>query len=272
MGYLNVEYISKCLTATGYYFNSDNNFTVPFAPHKEDNTIVLFSKKRGKTKESSSALAISREIKIFDSETNITTNYPSIRKAASAIKVDVKSLNRHCLLIGNLVLNPLYKNRYLIDEVASKPRKSHTLSKNLAGFEFDLKDLEKDKVYFFEQDKKTLSYVFNNCWEAARGLTPKRCIHLSDEELKRSKNLQHIRRVINKGVLTKTEKGNFYVFQNSGYSSSLDLVVFGTNLCSTVGVKQLSILERNMVKLPNFQLSVMIGLLLSDASFSITER
>jgi len=53
-------------------------------------------------------------------------------------------------------------------------------------------------------------------------------------------------------------------------STSLDLVVFGTNLCSTVGVKQISKLERNMVNFPNFQLSVMIDLLLSDASFSIS--
>lgn len=80
------------------------------------------------------------------------------------------------------------------------------------------------KYFFFESDKETLSYVFENCVEAARKLTPKRCERFTDEELSHNKNLQHIRRVINKGVLTTTEKGKFYVFQNPGYSNCLDLM------------------------------------------------
>lgn len=112
----------------------------------------------------------------------------------------------------------------------------------------------------------------NNCWEAARVLTPKRCAHLTDVELKSNKNQQHIRRVFNKGVLTTTEKGKFYVLQNLGYSGSLDLVVFGSNLSSTVGVKQISKQERDIVKLPNYELTVMVGLLLSEGGFGITKR
>ena len=46
----------------------------------------------------------------------------------------------------------------------------------------------------------------------ARFLT-QRCANLSDSELKRNKNLQHIRRTINKGVLTTTrEKKVSFIF------------------------------------------------------------
>jgi hypothetical protein len=89
-----------------------------------------------------------KEVKVFDSHTNNTSFYPSIRKATSAIKVDVKSLNRHCLLTNNLGFNTLYKNRYLID-LNSKSNKLHTLANNLSGSSIELKNLEKDKIYFF---------------------------------------------------------------------------------------------------------------------------
>jgi hypothetical protein len=85
-------------------------------------------------------------------------------------------------------------------------------------------ELEKDKLFVFQPDKKTLAYVFDNCAQAARCLTPKRCAHLSDSDLQKNKNLQHTRRVINKGVLTSTEKGKFYIFQNPDHSSCLALV------------------------------------------------
>lgn len=223
----------------------------------------------------SSVLNVQKKVEVLDSKTNTTNSYPSICKAAAALNVDVKSLNRHCLAKADLGLKILYKDRYLIrvsDE--SKILNSTALTKKrLSGVKLDL--LEKGKVYFFDaqaRDKKTIAYVFNSCWEAARELTPKRCVHLTDDELKRNKNLQHIRRVINKVVLTTTEKGKFFVFQNPGYSECLSLVVFGENLYSTVGEKQISIQERGMVKLPYLQLGVLVGLLLSDGSFGISKR
>lgn len=113
--------------------------------------------------------------------------------------------------------------------------------------------------------------MYDSCWETARGLTPNRCAHFSDEELKQKKNLQYIHRVVNKGILTTTEKGKFYFFQNQGYSDCLALVVHGVNLSSMVGIK-ISKDERDMKKLPNFQLSVLVGLLLSDGGFGFSKR
>ena len=128
------------------------------------------------------------------------------------------------------------------------------------------------KYFFFESDKETLSYVFENCVEAARKLTPKRCERFTDEELSHNKNLQHIRRVINKGVLTTTEKGKFYVFQNPGYSNCLDLMPWGVNLRSSAGVKQITKHEREMMKLPNFKKDIIAGILLSDGSLYFSNR
>ena len=51
-------------------------------------------------------------------------------------------------------------------------------------------ELAKDKLFVFQPDRKTLAYVFDDCAEAARFLTPQRCAHLSDSELKLNKNLQ----------------------------------------------------------------------------------
>src|SRR5947207_11668 len=49
----------------------------------------------------------------------------------------------------------------------------------------------------------------------------KACVFNHDK----NKNLQHIRRVINKNILTSTEKGKFFIYKNPGYSSNLSLVV-----------------------------------------------
>lgn len=87
-----------------------------------------------------------------------------------------------------------------------------------------LENLEKGKLYVYHSENSKLAYVFDNCAQAARELTPNRCAHLSDLELNKNKNLQHIRRIINKGTLTTTEIGKFYLFQNPGYSNSLALV------------------------------------------------
>jgi hypothetical protein len=84
--------------------------------------------------------------------------------------------------------------------------------------------LEKGKIFVYHPDKKTVAFVFDNCGQAARCLTPQRCMHFSDSELQKNKNLQHILRVINKGVLTLTEKGKFYFYKNPEHSTCLALV------------------------------------------------
>jgi len=108
--------------------------------------------------------------------------------------------------------------------------------------------------------------------QAARELSPERCLHLSDLEISQKKNIRHIRRVINKGVLTTTEKGKFYLFQNLNYSTSLSLVPWGINLSSTVGIQLITKQERDMVKLTSFHRGIVIGLLLSDGWLQITKR
>lgn len=79
-----------------------------------------------------------------------------------------------------------------------------------------------------------------------------RCKNLSDSDLKKKKNIQHILRVINKGILIKTELGQFYLYKNPGYSTCLALVIWGSNLYSTVG--SVFTKERNLIKLSNFHL------------------
>lgn len=82
-----------------------------------------------------------------------------------------------------------------------------------------LKDLKKDKLYAYHSDNSKVAYVFDSCAQAARELTPNRCAHLSDLELNKKKNIQHILRVINKGTLTSTEKGKFYLFQRGAFQT-----------------------------------------------------
>lgn len=62
-----------------------------------------------------------------------------------------------------------------------------------------------------ELDKQTIAYVFDYIVKGCRTLTPMRCVNLSDSDLKNKNNIQHILRVINKGILSKTELGQFYL-------------------------------------------------------------
>lgn len=78
-------------------------------------------------------------------------------------------------------------------------------------------------------------------------------------------------RVINKGVLVTTEVGKFYLFKKPGHYTNLSLVVWGSNLCSTVG-STFTKEERDMIKLPLLQFSVVIGIILSDGYFVTTDR
>lgn len=55
-------------------------------------------------------------------------------------------------------------------------------------------------------------------------------------------------------------------------SNSLNLVVWGTNLSSLVGFGRLTRQESNMVELPPYQFSVIIGLLLSDGWLIIASK
>lgn len=80
-----------------------------------------------------------------------------------------------------------------------------------------LNRLETNKLYVYQSDK-TLVYTFDSVEQAARELTPARCSHLSDLEISQKKNIRYLRRVINKEVLTTTEKGKFYIYQNPGHS------------------------------------------------------
>lgn len=77
---------------------------------------------------------------------------------------------------------------------------------------FSVHDLPYNKLCVIQPDKKTIAYVFDNDADAAKFLTPQRVAQFSNEELKQNKNLKHIPRLINKGVLTQTEKGKFYNF------------------------------------------------------------
>lgn len=52
-----------------------------------------------------------------------------------------------------------------------------------------------------------------------------RCKNLSDTNWINDKNIQHILRAINKGVLTKTEQNKFYLLKYPGYSSCLAIVL-----------------------------------------------
>lgn len=143
-------------------------------------------------------------------------------------------------------------------------------TKGLMSSKIDINKLQVNKLFVYNADKKSLAYIFNNCGQACCVLTPVRCKKLSD--LTKNKNLQHIRRVINKGTVSKTEIGQFYIFANPSVSTCLDLVVWGANLQSTVGTKLISKQERERVALPNFHLGVIIGLLLSDGWLTLTRR
>jgi hypothetical protein len=46
------------------------------------------------------------------------------------------------------------------------------------------------------------------------------------------------------------------------------VVVYGTNLGSTVGYPKFTALERKLIKIPNNYMPIFIGIILSDASLS----
>jgi hypothetical protein len=54
------------------------------------------------------------EVEITDLETNITTTYESIRKAAKAINSDIKSLSRREKLQLERGINTPYRKKYMI--------------------------------------------------------------------------------------------------------------------------------------------------------------
>ena len=54
------------------------------------------------------------EVEITDLETNITTTYASIRKAADAINSDIKSLSRWDKLQIEKGISTAYRNKYMI--------------------------------------------------------------------------------------------------------------------------------------------------------------
>jgi len=137
--------------------------------------------------------------------------------------------------------------------------------------DISIHSLPVNKVCVFNQDKNKLVYVFENEADAAKFLTPNRVAQFSDDQLKQNKNLQHIRRVINKNILTSTEKGKFFIYKNPGYSSNLSLVVWGQNFTSQVGSARFSPQISNMIKLAPYQYSVCIGLILSDAWVEFAE-
>lgn len=168
-----------------------------------------------------SSLANRKEVKVFDHKTNKTTSYPSIRKAAIALNVDVKSLNRH--LISNSILRStlLYKKQYLI---TAKEFYSSESDSCAGDRDINLQNLLLNKFYVYHADM-TLAYVFPSLVKIGRTLTPQRCKKFTDCELGKNKNMQHILRVINKRILTNTELGKFYIFKNPGYSNSLAIVV-----------------------------------------------
>jgi|SRR5215469_6794898 len=61
--------------------------------------------------------------------------------------------------------------------------------------------------------------------------------------------------------------------KNKNYSTySKALVLYGTNISSTVGSARFTVLERNMIKIPNNILSIYVGILLSDANISKSNK
>lgn len=118
-----------------------------------------------------------------------------------------------------LIFTPLFKAEKIIKRNYSKKS-----IKEIFPF-IDVNKLEKGKLFVYHSDKQSLAYVFDNAVQTAKELTPKRVAHLSNLDLSKNKNLQHIRRVINKGILTETEKGKFYIFENPNLSYCLSLTI-----------------------------------------------
>jgi NUMOD1 domain len=216
--YLNLDYFCDlCGAQKNILYN--NYLIFNLSPLSEDYILLPSLIKLKK-----SSGASSKEINVLDVKTNVTIIYTSIRKAALALGVDVKSLNRHISSKCELGLNTLYKDQYLINVVLSEPK---TLSSSSVPSTIDVNiyTLELNKLFVYSADKQTLVYVFDSMAKACRTLRPSRCKNLSDLDLEKRKNIQHLLRVINKGILSKTELGSFYLFKNPGYSTCLALVV-----------------------------------------------
>lgn len=84
--------------------------------------------------------------------------------------------------------------------------------------------------------------------------------------------LSHAFRINKDALLKKTNikqfssksSNNYLSFSNNEIKQPMSLVVWGTNLTSTVGIGRFTKQVRDMIQLPIFQKSVIIGLILSD--------
>jgi hypothetical protein len=64
--------------------------------------------------------------------------------------------------------------------------------------------------------------------------------------------------------LNKNNFSTAVIKEKNKLSSCTDLVVRGKNFPSLVGIGRLTKVEREMINLPPFQYSIIVGLLLSD--------
>src|SRR5689334_4239888 len=77
---------------------------------------------------------------------------------------------------------------------------------------------------------------------------------------------------------SKTNMTKYYYYSSLSFNNSTNtdtskaLVVYGSNLSSTVGYPKFNNLQRNMMNIPNNLISVFIGIILSDASISKSNK
>jgi hypothetical protein len=126
-----------------------------------------------------------------------------IKKTKGGLFADGLLTFIRCLMFGPAWEGFTFVNLYADPDVFSLliPGVKYNSAKSKGFLNISIHELAKNKLFVFQPDKRTLAYVFEDCAEAARFLTPQRCAHLSDSELKLNKNLQHIRRVIIGGIL-----------------------------------------------------------------------
>ncbi len=107
-------------------------------------------------------------------------------------------------------------------------------------------------------------------WEEAR-------LMILDKKDQNNSKLMDIRRKLSIKNNKLNPNFNFYNLQmqkkyfstmNSRVHGTMDLEIWGKNLPSLIGIGRLTKLEREMIKLPSLQYSVIIGLLLSDGWLS----
>jgi hypothetical protein len=205
-----IQYRLKSLAAQsgGRCFLSTKESVLNKALYKYDNPIDLNSKLTKPRR--------IKSLKVICTETKEENSYSTIRDAAKALKVDKILLRDYIQSYGDNNSNILFKDKYLIIVIRLKSRLSSV----------NVHSLPLNKWFVFHEDKKTIAFVFDSIVDACRTLTPMRCKNLSDIDLTKNKNVQHILRVINKGVITNTEVGKFYLFKNPEYSKCLSLVIF----------------------------------------------